>query len=186
MGKKIFPLYPTTQEFFFHCILHHNRILCGVLYPTIQHRRILGSNTEKSSTVYPITPQVFFRCIPQWKIFSSVMGYDGRGFFLQWDTAEEVFLHCGIQLKRFFPLWDTMEEVFFHCGIQWRKMIQCRMIFLKFKCLSLPSNINLGKISYLNSQTNPRKKLKMENYLVNPEKNFFPLWDTLQQRLFYF
>jgi hypothetical protein len=53
-----------------------------------------------------------------------------------------------------------MEEFCFRCGIQWKKMIQCRMIFLNFKRLSLPSNKNLGKISYLNSQTNPWKKLK--------------------------
>jgi hypothetical protein len=44
------------------------------------------------------------------------------------------------------------------------------MIFLNFKCLSLPSNNNLGKICYLNSQTNPLKELKMENYVVNHEK----------------
>jgi hypothetical protein len=67
------------------------------------------------------------------------------------------------------------------------KNIQRRMIFLNFKCLSLPSNKNFGKISYLNCQTNPWKELKMENYIVNHEKkNFFPLWDTTQQRFFYF
>jgi hypothetical protein len=44
------------------------------------------------------------------------------------------------------------------------------MIFLNFKCLSLPSNKNFGKISYLNSQTSPWKELKMENYMVNHEK----------------
>jgi hypothetical protein len=99
-------------------------------------------------------------CIPQWNIISSVVGYNGKGLFPLWDTMEKVFLHCGIQRKRFFPLWDTMEEFCFRCGIQWKKMIQCRMIFLNFKRLSLPSNKNLGKISYLNSQTNPWKKLK--------------------------
>jgi hypothetical protein len=66
-----------------------------------------------------------------------------------------------------------MEEVFFRCGIQWKKNIQRRMIFINFKCLSLPSNKNFGKISYLNSQTNPWKELKMENYMVNHEKNVF-------------
>jgi hypothetical protein len=71
--------------------------------------RIKGYNTEKSSPLYYTTPQVFFRC----------------------STIEEIFLHCGIQLKKFSsvvgyngggcpPLWDTMEEVF---GIQWSKMI---------------------------------------------------------------
>jgi hypothetical protein len=59
------------------------------------------------------------------------------------------------------------------------------MIFLNFNCLSLPSNKNLGKISYLNSQTNAWKELKMKKYMVIHEKNFFfPLWDTTQQRFF--
>jgi hypothetical protein len=80
----------------------------------------VGLNAEKSSALYATTPQVFFRIIPQWKRFSSIVGYNRRGFFLLWDTTEEVFLHCGyngrffflcgIQRKRFFPLWDTMEK----------------------------------------------------------------------------
>jgi hypothetical protein len=45
------------------------------------------------SALYPTTPQVFFSCIPQWKIFSSIAGYNGRGFFL-----------FGIQQKRFFSV----------------------------------------------------------------------------------
>ncbi len=49
------------------------------------------------------------------------------------------------------------------------------MIFLNFKCLSLPSNKNFGKISYLNCQTNPWKELKMENYMVNYEKKIFSI-----------
>jgi hypothetical protein len=49
-------------------------------------------------------------------------------------------------------------------------------------CLSLPSNKKLGKISYLNSQTNPWKELTMKNYMVNYEKKNSPLWDTPQQR----
>jgi hypothetical protein len=46
-------------------------------------------------------PQVFFHCIPQWKRFSSVVGYNGRGFPTLWDTIEEVFLLCGKKWKRF-------------------------------------------------------------------------------------
>jgi hypothetical protein len=46
------------------------------------------------------------------------------------------------------------------------------MTFSNFKCLSLPSN-NFGKISYLNSQTNPWKELKMKNCMVNFRKTFF-------------
>jgi hypothetical protein len=50
------------------------------------------------------------------------------------------------------------------------KNIQRRMILLNFKFLSLPPNKNFGKISYWNSQTNPRKELNMEIYTVNHEK----------------
>ncbi len=49
------------------------------------------------------------------------------------------------------------------------------MIFLNFKSLSLPSNKNLGQICYLNSQTNPWKEVKMENYMVHHEKFFFSI-----------
>jgi hypothetical protein len=38
----------------------------------------------------------------------------------------------------------------------------------------------------LNSQTNPWKELKMENYMVKNEKKFFPLWDKTQQRFLKF
>jgi hypothetical protein len=109
---------------------------------------------------------------------------------------EDVFLRCGIQLKIFFSYGIQQNSFFsivgynvrgfFPLWVQWRKMKQRRMIFLNFRCLSLPSNKNLGKISYLNSQNNPWKELKMENYMVNYEKFFFPLWDTPQQRFFKF
>jgi hypothetical protein len=113
------------------------------------------------------------------------VGYNGRGFPLLWDTMEEVFFLCGIQWKRFSsiveyngrgfpPLWDTME-----------KMIQCRMIFINFKCLSLSSNKNLGKISYLNSQTNPWKELEMENYWLTMKKNYFFRCGIHRSRNFY-
>jgi hypothetical protein len=59
------------------------------------------------------------------------------------------------------------------------------VIFLNFKCLSLPSNISLGKISYLNSQANPRKEFKMENYMVNhEEKNYFSVVGYTAPELF--
>jgi hypothetical protein len=88
---------------------------------------------------------------------------------------KEVYFRCGIQRKKlssivggyngrgFFPLWDTMKK----------KNLQRRLIFLNFKGLLLPSNKNLGKIGYLNGQTNPWKELKMENYMVNHEKILF-------------
>ncbi len=186
-GKGFPPLWDTTEEDFFHCWIQQ-RTISGwqtnffLLYPTTREiflplyptpQQNLMQCTEKSSALYPTTLQVFFRCIPQWKIFSSIVGYSGRVFFFVvgdnkisfpplWDTTEEAFFHFGIQRKRFFLVWDTME-----------KIIQRRIKFLKFKCLSLSSNNNLGKICYLNSQTNPRKELKMENYMVNHEKKKF-------------
>jgi hypothetical protein len=92
------------------------------------------------------------------------------------DTMEEFFFHCGIQRKRVF-------SVVGHNG----KNYTTQNDIFKFKCLSLPSNKNFGKITYLNCQTNPWKELKMENYMINHEKKcFFPLWDITQQRFFKF
>jgi hypothetical protein len=65
-----------------------------------------------------------------------------------------VFSAVSNTAKESFPLYPTTQKVLFHCGIQWRKRIQRRMI-IPFKCLSLPSGENLGKISYLHIQTNP-------------------------------
>jgi hypothetical protein len=47
-------------------------------------------------------------------------------------------------------LYHTAQKILFHCGIQQRKIIQHRIMILSFKYLSLPSDENLGKISYLN------------------------------------
>jgi hypothetical protein len=79
---------------------------------------------------------IFIRCGIQWKRFFFVVGYNGRTFPPLWDTTEEVFSIVGYNGRGFF-----------RCGIQWEKNIQRRMIFLNFKCLSLPPNKNFGKIS---------------------------------------
>jgi hypothetical protein len=100
-GKQIyFCCIPQRRNIFFRCILHHNRILCSVLYP------------RKLFSIIFHNAQVFFRCIPQWKIFSSVVGYSGRIFFSLWDTK-----------KSFSPLWNTKEESLFHCGIQRKRFL---------------------------------------------------------------
>jgi hypothetical protein len=152
-GRGFLPLWDITEEFF--STVGYNREGFPPLWDTtvedifrfgIQQRKISGWQT----IFFQWNPQrrtIFFRCIPQWKIFSSIVGYNGRGFF---------------------PLCDTTEEVFF-------RIIQRRMKFLNFKCLSLPSNKNLVKICYLNSQTNPWKEVKMENYMVHLEKFFFSI-----------
>jgi hypothetical protein len=44
----------------------------------------------------------------------------------------------------------------------------------------LPANKNLGKISYLNSQTNPWKKRKWKIIWLTMKKKI-TLWDTPQQ-----
>ncbi len=140
-GKQIFfYCIPQRKKCFFRCILHHNRILCSVLYPR-KIFRIVSHNAAGFSSVVSYNGRYF---PPLWdtteKVFFIVVGYNGKSFPSLWDTMEEVFFHFGIQRKRFFP-----------CGIQWKKIIQRRMVFLNVKCLSLPSNKNLGKICYLNS-----------------------------------
>jgi hypothetical protein len=174
-----FPLWDTTENNprmanKFCSIVSHNAVnFSSVVSYTSTESCAVYCIPEKSSALFPTTPQVFLRCIKiQWKIFSSVVRYNGRGFFFV----------VGYNGRSFPPLWDTTEEVFsivgyngrdfFRCGIQWKKNIQRRMIFLNFKCLSLPSNKNFGKISYMNSKTNPWKELKMENYRVNHKKKF--------------
>ncbi len=126
-NREGFPtLWDTTEEDFFHCGIQRRTIsgwqtnfvllnptmqeIFLPLYPIPQQNLVQCTVSQKN---LPTTPQVFFHCIPQWKIFSSVVGNNGRGFFSLWDTTEEAFTHCGIQRKSFFPLWNTTEEVFF-------------------------------------------------------------------------
>jgi hypothetical protein len=147
---------------------------------TIQKNKIvqwdfsaLRDTTQKNSALYPTTPQVFFRSTPQWKRFSSIVGYNRKGFPPLWDTMEEVFLLWGIQRRRFSSIVGYNRRGFF-CIVGYNRENDTMQndIFLNFKCLSLPSNKNLGKISYLNSQTNLWKELIMTNYIVSYEENF--------------
>jgi hypothetical protein len=125
--RGFFPLWDTTENNlrmankFFSIVSHNAGSFSSVVSYTTTKPYAVYCIPEKSSTLYPTTPQVFFRCIPQWKIFSSIVVYNGRGFFSLWDTTEEAFLHYGIQRKRFFsilgynirgffPLWDTIEK----------------------------------------------------------------------------
>jgi hypothetical protein len=103
---------------FFSLVSHHAGNFSSVVSYTTTESYTVYCIPEKSSALYPTTPQVFFRCIPQWKIFSSVVGYNGRGFFgIQRKKLSSivgynarVFFLCGIQRKRFFSLWDTKEK----------------------------------------------------------------------------
>jgi hypothetical protein len=109
-GRGFFPLWDITKEFF--SAVGYNGEGFPPLWDTteedifrcgIQQRKISGWQT----IFFQWNPQrrtFFFRCIPQWKIFSSIVGYNGRGFFPLWDTTEEVFFHFGIQRKRFFSV----------------------------------------------------------------------------------
>jgi hypothetical protein len=188
-GEGFPTLWDTTEEDFFRCGIQR-RTISGwqtnflLLNPTMQEIFLpLYPTPQQNLVKCTVSQKNLQHCIPHRRRFSSVVSHNGRYFpplwdtteevFSLWDTMEETFLHCGIQRKRFFPLWDITEEVFYRCGIQWKENIQRRMIFLNFKCLSLPSKKYFGKISYLNCQTNPWKELKMENYMVNHENNFF-------------
>ncbi len=124
--------------------------------------------------------------------FFSIVGYNQGGFHPFWDTTEKVFLRCGIRrgfpslrdiirnnlrmfnkfssivshsARAFILLYPTQQKNLLHCI----KMKQCRMIFLNFKCRSLPSDENLDKFSYLNVPINPWRKLKMK-YIASYEK----------------
>jgi hypothetical protein len=108
--RGFFLLWDTTENNLrmankFSSIVSHNAgNLSSVVSYTTTESYAVHCIPKKSSAMYPTTPQVFFRCIPQWKIFSYGVGYNRRGFFSLWDTTEEAFLHCGIQRKRFFSI----------------------------------------------------------------------------------
>jgi hypothetical protein len=95
--EDFFPLWDTTKNRFriankFFSIVSHNagNFSSVVSYTTTESCAVYCI-PEKSSALNLTTPQVFFRCIPQWKIFSSIVGYNRRGFFSLWDTTEEAF-----------------------------------------------------------------------------------------------
>jgi hypothetical protein len=167
-GEGFPPLWDTTEEDFFRCGIQRKTVSRWqtnffLLYPTTQDIFLpLYPSPQQNLMQCTVSKKNFPHCIPQRRRFSSVVSHNGRYFPPLWDTTEKVFFSCGIQRKKlstivgyngrgFFPFWDTTEEVFFRCGIQWKKIIQRRMVFLNFKCLSLPSNKNLGKICYLNN-----------------------------------
>ncbi len=113
--RGYFPFWDTTEKNLrmvnnFFSIVSHNAGHCSSVesYTTTESYAVYCI-PEKSSALYPTTPQVFFRCIPQWKIYSSIVEYNGGGFF-----------HCGIQWKMFFLLWDTTERFFSILGYNGR------------------------------------------------------------------
>jgi hypothetical protein len=113
--RGFFPLWDTMEinlrmaKKFFSIVSHNAGNFSSIVSYTTTESYAVHCIPEKSSALYPTTPQVFFRCIPQWKIFAFIVGYYGRGF-----------LNCGIQRKKlssimgyngrgFFPFWDTTE-----------------------------------------------------------------------------
>ncbi len=103
-GKQIFfCCIPQRRKSFFRCILHHNRILCIVLYPR-KIFRIVSHNAAGFLPLYPTMEDIFLHCGIQRKRFFLVVGYNGKSFPPLWDTTEEVFFHSGIQRKRFFSV----------------------------------------------------------------------------------
>jgi hypothetical protein len=131
--------------------------------------------------LWDTTEDVFLHCGIKRRRFSSVVGYYRRGFFSLWGGTRNnlrifykfysVVSHNAIVFLPLYPtrqnesspLYPTTKKILFHCGIQWRKMIQRRMIFSNFKVISLSSDENLGRISYLEIQTNHWRKIKMLN-----------------------
>ncbi len=169
-GEGFPPLWDTTKEGFFHCGIQRKTVSrwqtnFSLLYPTMQEIFLpLYPSPQQNLMQCTVSQKNFPHCIPQRRRFYSVVSHNRRYFPPLWDTTEKVFLSCGIQRKKlstivgssvqrkgFFSILGYNGRVFFPCGIQWKKIIQHRMVFLNFKCLSLPSNKNLGKICYLNS-----------------------------------
>jgi hypothetical protein len=132
---------------------------------------VVGYNKEKSQD----GKQFFSNGTHNAGHFSSIVSHNGRYFPPLWDKTQEVFFRCGIHRKRFFHFGIQRKRFFSIVGYNGKKIIQRRMIFLNVKYLSLPSNKNLRKICYLNSQTNPWKEVKMENYMVHHENFFFSI-----------
>jgi hypothetical protein len=118
--RGFFPLWDATENSlkmankFFSVVSHNAGNFSSVVSFTTTESYAVYCIPEKFSALYPTTPQVFFRCIPQWKIFLHcgiqrkrfflVVGYNGKSFPPLWDTTEEVFFHFGIQQKRFFSV----------------------------------------------------------------------------------
>ncbi len=105
-SKQIFfYCIPQRRKFFFRCILHHNRILCSVLYPR-KIFSIVSHNYAGFLPLYPTMEDIFLRCGIQRKRSFFVVGYNGRSFPLLWDTTE------------FFSIVGYNGRGFFCCGIQ--------------------------------------------------------------------
>ncbi len=161
-GEGFPPLWDTTEEDFFSCGIQW-RTISGwqtnffLLYPTTQEIFLpLYPTPQQNLRQCTVSQKNLPHCVPQHRSFSFVVSHNEwyfaplwdtteEVFFSLWDTTEEAFLHCGIKQKWFFSFWDTTEEVFFCCGIQWKKIIQRRMIFLHFYCLSV-ERIKNGKL----------------------------------------
>ncbi len=104
--RGFFPLWDTTENSFrmankyFSFVSYDAGNFYSVVSYTTTESYAVYCIPEKSSALYPTTAQVFFRCIPQWKIFSSVVGFNGRGFFrygIQWKklSCTETVLGVG-------------------------------------------------------------------------------------------
>ncbi len=181
-------MWDTTEKYLrmaikcFSVVSHNPGVFLPLYHTTTESCSVYCIPQYNTEELWDPAQKNLPQCIPQSHRFSSGVSHNGRYFPPLWDTTEKFFSIVVYNGRGFPPLWDTTEEgffvvgyngrSFFHCGIQWRKIIQCRMIFSNFKCLSVLSNRNLGKISYLNSQTNLWKKFKMENYMVQHEHFF--------------
>ncbi len=97
--RGFFPLWDTTEN----SLKIANNLFSIVSHTAGNHSSAVSFTTtesyavycipEKSSALYPTTPQV-----------SSVVSHNGRYFPPLWDITEEVFFHFGIQRKRFFSV----------------------------------------------------------------------------------
>jgi hypothetical protein len=114
------PLYPISQQKLMRSSVFHVTEAFSALYPTSENNLFFVINTTQKNckmqcriifcivslnvtSFFPLwdtTEDVLSRCGIQQKRFSSIVGYNGRGFFF----------FVGYNGRGFFPLWDTMEK----------------------------------------------------------------------------
>jgi hypothetical protein len=116
--RGFFPLWDTMENNlrmankFFSIVSHNAGNFSSVVSNTTTESYTVYCIPEKSSALYPTMQQVFFCCISQWKIFSSIVGYNRRGFFCCGIQRKKLSSIVGYNGRGFSQFWDTTEDVF--------------------------------------------------------------------------
>ena len=138
--------------FFFHCIPQRKKPL--PLYPTMEKTSsVVSHNGGKFLPLYPTTKKNLFRCIPQRRKISSIVGYNRRKPAALWDTMLKIFLGYSTLHKILWRGRIQRKKNFLHCGIQWNKIClpswDCSRCIPQRKKSSSVVSHNVGKPSPL-------------------------------------